>query len=81
MSIFNDPNFDSILAGIVYDSRVQSPDCDLITSESEEWEDYAMNDDDVYLEDDGQPTHYEEYQDLYGGDYYIEQWEDDYGDY
>ena len=75
MSIFNDPNFDSILAGIVYDSRVQSPDCDLITSESEEWEDYAMNDDDVYLEDDGQPTHYEEMQDVYGGDDYVEQWE------
>ena len=70
MSIFEDPNFDSILAGIVYDSRVQSPDCDLITDESEEWE-----------ENDGQPTHYEECQDLYGGDDYIEQWEDDYGDY
>ena len=70
MSIFNDPNFDEIIAGIVYDSRVQSPDCDLITDESEEWE-----------ENDGQPTHYEECQDLYGGDDYIEQWEDDYGDY
>ena len=34
MSIFNDPNFDEIMAGIVYDSRVQSPDCDLITDES-----------------------------------------------
>ena len=30
MSIFDNPEFDSILAGIVYDSRVQSPD---------EWED------------------------------------------
>tara|TARA_Y100000004_G_scaffold103418_1_gene115976 strand:- start:161 stop:370 length:210 start_codon:yes stop_codon:yes gene_type:complete len=69
MSIFNDPNFDSILAGIVYDSRLQSPDCDVAT-EYEEWE-----------EDDGQPTHYEECQDLYGGDDYIEQWEEDYGDY
>tara|TARA_B100001769_G_scaffold82619_1_gene62800 strand:+ start:432 stop:593 length:162 start_codon:yes stop_codon:yes gene_type:complete len=28
MSIFNSPEFDSILAGIVYDSRVQSPDDD-----------------------------------------------------
>jgi len=33
------------------------------------------------VEDDGQPTHYEECQDLYGGDDYIEQWEDDHGDY
>ena len=64
MSIFNDPNFDEIIAGIVYDSRVQSPDCDVIESiEVDEWE------------DDGQPTHYEECQDLYGGDDYMEQWE------
>ena len=64
MSIFNNPEFDSILAGIVYDSRVQSPDCDVIESiEVDEWE------------DDDQPTHYEECQDLYGGDDYIEQWE------
>ena len=64
MSIFDSPEFDSILAGIVYDSRVQSPDCDVIESiEVDEWE------------DDGQPTHYEECQDLYGGDDYIEQWE------
>ena len=26
MSIFNSPEFDSILASIVYDSRLQSPD-------------------------------------------------------
>ena len=64
MSIFNNADFDSILAGIVYDSRVQSPDCDVIESiEVDEWE------------DDDQPTHYEECQDLYGGDDYIEQWE------
>ena len=64
MSIFENADFDSILAGIVYDSRVQSPDCDVIESiELDEWE------------DDGQPTHYEECQDLYGGDDYIEQWE------
>ena len=70
MSIFENADFDSILAGIVYDSRVQSPDCDMIVEESEEWE------------DDGQPTHYEEMQDVYGGDDYFEQWEDDcYGDY
>lgn len=63
MSIFDNPEFDSILAGIVYDSRVQSPDCDVIESiEVDEWE------------DDGQPTHYEECQDLYGGDDYDDQW-------
>ena len=28
MSIFDNADFDSILAGIVYDSRVQSPDDD-----------------------------------------------------
>jgi hypothetical protein len=60
MSIFNSADFDSILAGIVYDSRVQSPDCDIVEQ--------------CY---DGQPTHYEECQDLYGGDDYVEQWEDD----
>ena len=69
MSIFNSPEFDSILAGIVYDSRVQSPDSDVVDAvdvdlDSDEW-------------DDAQPTHYEECQDLYGGDDYIEQWEDD----
>jgi len=64
MSIFENADFDSILAGIVYDSRVQSPDCDVIESiEVDEWE------------DDDQPTHYEECQDLYGGDDYVEQWE------
>ena len=64
MSIFENADFDSILAGIVYDSRVQSPDCDGIESiEVDEWE------------DDGQPTHYEECQDLYDGDDYVEQWE------
>ena len=63
MSIFDRADFDTILANIIYDSRVDSPDCDLITDESEEWE------------DDGQPTHYEEMQDVYGGDDYVEQWE------
>ena len=93
MSIFDSPEFDSILAGIVYDSRVQSPDCDIMTdeeydeamkdhlrpiptiiSEDEEDEDEDWDDDEEY-EDEGQPTHYEECQDLYGGDDYIEQWE------
>ena len=67
MSIFDRADFDTILAGIIYDSRVDSPDCDVM--ESDDWD------------DDGQPTHYEECQDLYGGDDYIEQWEDDYGDF
>lgn len=63
-SLFENADFDTILAGIVYDSRVQSPDCDVIESiEVDEWD------------DDDQPTHYEECQDLYGGDDYIEQWE------
>ena len=68
MSIFNDPDFDTILAGIIYDSRVDSPDC-------------GLDDEFAYDDDDGQPTHYEEMQDVYGGDDYSEQWEVDYGDY
>ena len=67
MSIFDRADFDTILANIIYDSRVDSPDCDVM--ESEDWD------------DDGQPTHYEEMQDVYGGDDYFEQWEEDYGDY
>ena len=68
MSIFDRADFDTILANIIYDSRVDSPDCDVM--ESDDWD------------DDGQPTHYEEMQDVYGGDDYFEQWEDDcYGDY
>ena len=75
MSIFDRADFDAILANIIYDSRVQSPDCDIATDESPDassyddgWEDDAMGEDDVYFEDDGQPTMYEEYQDLYDGD-------------
>ena len=76
MSIFNDPDFDTILAGIIYDSRVQSPDCDVITNDndvdvSDDW------DDNPFGLDDEQPTHYEECQDVFGGDDYIEQWEND----
>jgi|TARA_B100001113_G_C20637931_1_gene417802 hypothetical protein len=63
MSIFDNADFDTILANIVYDSRVQSPDCDVVADESEEWD------------DDFQPTHYEECQDVFGGDDYMEQWE------
>ena len=63
-SLFEDADFDTILANIVYDSRVQSPDCDVIESiELDEWD------------DDCQPTLYDEAQDLYGGDDYMEQWE------
>tara|TARA_B100001559_G_C16261207_1_gene511591 strand:+ start:355 stop:597 length:243 start_codon:yes stop_codon:yes gene_type:complete len=77
MSIFNDPDFDTILAGIIYDSRVQSPDCDVVANDndvdvSDDWDDNLFG-----LDDDGQPTHYEEMQDVYGGDDYVEQWEDE----
>ena len=58
MSIFDQADFDTLLAGIIYDSRVQSPDCDVLDEC-----------------DDGQPTHYEECQDVFGGDDYMEQWE------
>ena len=79
MSIFNDPNFDTILANIIYDSRVDSPDCDVMVDDVEVSDDW---DDNPFGIDDGQPTHYEEMQDVYGGDDYFEQWEDDcYGDY
>ena len=37
--------------------------------------------DDVDCFDDAQPDLHTEAQDLYGGDDYPEQWEDDYGDY
>ena len=57
MSVFDRPDFDELLANIVFDSRKQSPDCDLITEEeTDEWE------------DDGQPSEYDEWQDFYGGD-------------
>ena len=36
------------------------------------------HDGDFEDEDDGQPTEYEEWQDLYGGDDYPQQWEGDY---
>ena len=37
-----------------------------------------MAEDDEYYEDDGQPTMYEEYQDLYGGDDAFESYCEDY---
>ena len=78
MSIFDRADFDTILANIIYDSRVDSPDCDVMVDDVEVSDDW---DDDPFGIDDGQPTHYEECQDLYGGDDYTEQWEEDYGDY
>jgi hypothetical protein len=70
MSIFDDPNFDEMFHNAIYNSREDVVDAVDVDLDSDEWDD-----------DDAQPTHYEECQDLYGGDDYIEQWEDDYGDY
>jgi len=53
MSIFDRPDFDTILANIVYDSRIGSPDVD---SYSDEW-------------DEGQPTHREEVEALEEDEY------------
>tara|TARA_B100000497_G_scaffold126221_1_gene164535 strand:+ start:654 stop:863 length:210 start_codon:yes stop_codon:yes gene_type:complete len=69
MSIFDDPNFDEMFHNAIYNSREDVVDAVDVDLDSDEWD------------DDDQPTHYEECQDLYGGDDYIEQWEDDYGDY
>jgi hypothetical protein len=55
MSIFNDPNFDEMFHNAIYNSR-------------EDVVDAVDNDDWLYDDDDYQPTHYEECQDLYGGD-------------
>ena len=65
MSIFDDPNFDEMFHNAIYNSREDVVDAVDVDLDSDEWD------------DDGQPTHYEECQDLYGGDDYIEQWEDD----
>ena len=65
MSIFNDPNFDEMFHNAIYNSREDVVDAVDVDLESDEWD------------DERQPTHYEECQDLYGGDDYIEQWEDD----
>ncbi len=61
MSFFDDPNFDEMFSNAIYNSREDVVDA--VDVELDEWE------------DDGQPTHYEEMQDVYGGDDYIEQWE------
>ena len=61
MSFFDDPNFDEMFSNAIYNSREDVVDA--VDVELDEWE------------DDGQPTHYEEMQDVYGGDDYVEQWE------
>tara|TARA_B100001564_G_scaffold153518_1_gene128898 strand:- start:47 stop:247 length:201 start_codon:yes stop_codon:yes gene_type:complete len=61
MSIFDDPNFDEMFQNAIYNSREDVVDA--VDVDLDEWD------------DDKQPTHYEECQDLYGGDDYIEQWE------
>tara|TARA_B100000085_G_C18146980_1_gene351774 strand:+ start:89 stop:322 length:234 start_codon:yes stop_codon:yes gene_type:complete len=75
MSIFDDPNFDEMFQNAIYNSREDVVDA----VDSEEWDDliepYDDWDDDPFGIDDGQPTHYEEMQDVYGGDDYVEQWE------
>ena len=70
MSIFDDPNFDEMFQNAIYNSRTddvdavgQQDDFDVNTLELDEWD------------DDCQPTLYDEAQDLYGGDDYVEQWE------
>lgn len=60
MSFFDDPNFDEMFSNAIYNSREDVVDA--VDVELDEWE------------DDGQPTHYEEMQDVYGGDDYDDQW-------
>ena len=69
MSVFDRPDFDEMFQNAIYNSREDVIDAVDVDLDSDEWD------------NDYQPTHYEECQDLYGGDDYIEQWEDDYGDY
>ena len=60
MSFFDDQNFDEMFSNAIYNSREDVVDA--VDVELDEWE------------DDGQPTHYEEMQDVYGGDDYDDQW-------
>lgn len=60
MSFFDDENFDEMFSNAIYNSREDVVDA--VDVELDEWE------------DDGQPTHYEEMQDVYGGDDYDDQW-------
>ena len=63
MSFFDNQNFDEMFQNAIYNSRDDVVDAVDVDLDSDEWD------------DEGQPTHYEECQDLYGGDDYIEQWE------
>ena len=60
MSFFDNQNFDEMFSNAIYNSREDVGDA--VDVELDEWE------------DDGQPTHYEEMQDVYGGDDYDDQW-------
>jgi hypothetical protein len=66
MSIFDRPDFDEMFHNAIYNSRTDDVDADVIEAASIELDDW---------DDDYQPTLYDEAQDLYGGDDYIEQWE------
>ena len=62
MSFFDNQNFDEMFQNAIYNSRDDVVDAVDVDLDSDEWE------------DDGQPTHYEEMQDVYGGDDYDDQW-------
>jgi len=62
MSIFDRPDFDEMFQNAIYNSREDVVDAVDVDLDSDDW-------------DDAQPTHYEEMQDVYGGDDYVEQWE------
>ena len=62
MSLFDNQNFDEMFQNAIYNSRDDVVDAVDVDLDSDEWE------------DDGQPTHYEEMQDVYGGDDYDDQW-------
>ena len=66
MSIFDRPDFDEMFQNAIYNSRTDEVDADVIEAAGIELDE---------LDDDCQPTLYDEAQDLYGGDDYIEQWE------
>ena len=62
MSVFDRPDFDEMFSNAIYNSREDVVDAVDVDLDSDEWE------------DDGQPTHYEEMQDVYSGDDYDDQW-------
>ena len=65
MSIFDRPDFDEMFHNAIYNSREDVVDAVDVDLDSDEWD------------DDGQPDFHTEMQGLYGGDDYIEQWEND----